>query len=100
MLSTIESHECSNVICELSEASGGGSEFGQGDAEGGDRKKRPELVDRRTDANWLRMQYGASERRVCGLADNHSELENFCGVDRRTRNIHIICGRAVDRNTR
>ena len=23
--------------------------------------------DRRTDANWLRMQYGASERRVCGL---------------------------------
>jgi hypothetical protein len=30
-------------------------------------KKRPGLVDRRTDANWLRTQYGASERRVCGL---------------------------------
>jgi putative transposase len=25
------------------------------------------LVDRRTDANWLRTQYRASERRVCGL---------------------------------
>ena len=46
---------------------GGGSEPGQGDAEGGDRKKRIELVDRRTDASWLREQYAVSERRVCGL---------------------------------
>jgi hypothetical protein len=26
-----------------------------------------ELVDRRTDGCWLREQYGASQRRVCGL---------------------------------
>jgi putative transposase len=26
-----------------------------------------ELVDRRSDANWLRSKYAASERRVCGL---------------------------------
>jgi putative transposase len=26
-----------------------------------------ELVDRRTEAGWLRSQYGASQRRVCGL---------------------------------
>ena len=26
-----------------------------------------ELVDRRTDASWLREQYAASQRRVCGL---------------------------------
>jgi putative transposase len=26
-----------------------------------------ELVNQRTDANWLRVQYAASERRVCGL---------------------------------
>ena len=26
-----------------------------------------ELVDRRSDANWLRVEYVASERRVCGL---------------------------------
>jgi putative transposase len=26
-----------------------------------------ELVDRRTDAGWLRLQYAVSERRVCGL---------------------------------
>ncbi len=32
-----------------------------------DRKKRTQLVDRRTDASWLRSQYGASSRRVCGL---------------------------------
>ncbi len=31
------------------------------------RKKRAELVDRRTDAGWLREQYAVSERRVCGL---------------------------------
>lgn len=30
-------------------------------------KNRPELVDRRTDANWLREQFAVSERRVCGL---------------------------------
>jgi putative transposase len=30
-------------------------------------KKRPQLVDRRTDAHWLSLQYEASERRVCGL---------------------------------
>ena len=30
-------------------------------------KKRAELVDRRTDAGWLRKQYAVSERRVCGL---------------------------------
>lgn len=30
-------------------------------------KNRHELVDRRTDANWLREQYAVSERRVCGL---------------------------------
>jgi len=50
-----------------SEASGCGLESGPGDAERGHRKKRPELVDRRTDACWLRSQCGASERRVCGL---------------------------------
>ena len=32
-----------------------------------DRKKRPELVDRRTDASWLEEHFAASERRVCGL---------------------------------
>jgi putative transposase len=26
-----------------------------------------ELVDQRSDADWLRLQYVASERRVCGL---------------------------------
>ncbi len=26
-----------------------------------------ELVDRRSDASWLRSKYAASERRVCGL---------------------------------
>ena len=26
-----------------------------------------ELVDQRSDANWLRVEYAASERRVCGL---------------------------------
>ena len=26
-----------------------------------------ELVDRRADASWLRVEYAASERRVCGL---------------------------------
>jgi putative transposase len=30
-------------------------------------KKRPELVDRRTDAQWLEGQFQTSERRVCGL---------------------------------
>jgi putative transposase len=30
-------------------------------------KKRTQPVDRRTDAGWLRQQYGASERGVCGL---------------------------------
>jgi hypothetical protein len=49
------------------QAPGGGPQPGQGDAEGGDRKKRPQLVDRRTDTNWLRSQYAASEHRVCGL---------------------------------
>ena len=43
------------------------SEPGQRDAEGGDRKKRMELVDQRADANWLRVEYAVSERRVCGL---------------------------------
>src|SRR5271156_3717431 len=47
--------------------SGCGSEPGSRDVESGNRKKRPELVDRRTDARWLRSEYGASERRVCGL---------------------------------
>src|SRR5258708_35543473 len=46
---------------------GGGSESGQGDAEGGDRKKRLELVDQRADVSWLRVGYVVSERRVCGL---------------------------------
>ena len=45
----------------------GGSEPGSGDAQDGDCKKRPELVDRRADASWLQKRYGASERRVCGL---------------------------------
>ena len=26
-----------------------------------------ELVDQRADADWLRVQYAASQRRVCGL---------------------------------
>jgi putative transposase len=26
-----------------------------------------ELVDQRSEASWLRMEYAASERRVCGL---------------------------------
>src|SRR6266851_968091 len=43
------------------------SEPGQRDAEGGDRKKRMELVDQRSEASWLRVEYAASERRVCGL---------------------------------
>jgi putative transposase len=30
-------------------------------------KKRPELVDRRTDASWLEEHFAASERRGCGL---------------------------------
>jgi putative transposase len=30
-------------------------------------KKRMELVDQRSDASWLRMEYAASSRRVCGL---------------------------------
>ncbi len=30
-------------------------------------KKRLELVDQRSDADWLRVEYAASERRVCGL---------------------------------
>src|SRR5439155_17976626 len=46
---------------------GGGSESGQGDAEGGDRKKRMELVDQRSEASWLGLGYVVSERRVCGL---------------------------------
>src|SRR5258707_15690763 len=50
-----------------SEEAGGGSESGQGDAEGGDRKKRMGLVEQRSEANWLRLEYAASERRVCGL---------------------------------
>src|SRR5262249_9245913 len=49
------------------EEAGGGSEPGQRDAEGGDCKKRVELVDQRADVIWLRGQYAASERRVCGL---------------------------------
>ena len=49
------------------EEAGGGFEFGQGDAEGGDRKKRAGLVEQRADANWLRVEYAASEHRVCGL---------------------------------
>ena len=49
------------------ENSGGGSKSRPGDAKGGDRKKRTQLVDRRTDAVWLRSQFTASERRVCGL---------------------------------
>src|ERR1700728_17875 len=49
------------------EEAGSGSEPGPGNAESGDRKKRAELVDRRTDAGWLREQYAVSERRVCGL---------------------------------
>ena len=40
---------------------------GPRDAEGGDRQKRPELVDRRTDAHWLEEQFQSSQRRVCGL---------------------------------
>jgi transposase len=46
---------------------GGGSKSGQGDAEGGDCKKRVELVDQRADADWLRSEYAASQRRVWGL---------------------------------
>jgi hypothetical protein len=52
---------------EEPEATRGGPQSGQGDAQGGYRKKRPERVDRRTDAVWLRSEYRASERRVCGL---------------------------------
>jgi putative transposase len=51
---------------KLKKASGG-SESGQGDAEGGDFKKRVELVDQRAAADWLRTTYATSERRVCGL---------------------------------
>ena len=49
------------------EKAGGGSEPGQRDVEGADRKKRMELVDRRSDADWLQTTYATSERRVCGL---------------------------------
>jgi len=48
------------------EEAGGGSEPGQRDAEGGDRKKRMELVDQRADADWLRLKYAASERGFAG----------------------------------
>jgi putative transposase len=44
-----------------------GPESGQRHVAGGDRKKRVGLVDRRSDAGWLRSHYPASERRVCGL---------------------------------
>jgi hypothetical protein len=64
------------------EEAGGGSESGQGDAEGGDRKKRMELVDQRSDASWLRMEYAASERRVCGLLT--MAVASYCYRTRRS----------------
>jgi hypothetical protein len=48
------------------EEAGGGSESEQRDAEAAHRKKRMEIVNQRADADWLRLQYAASERRVAG----------------------------------
>jgi hypothetical protein len=59
---------------ETAEKAGPGSESGQRDAEGGNRTKRVEPVDQRSDESWLRLEYAASERRVCGLMDGGIEL--------------------------
>src|SRR5258708_4054127 len=72
---------------------GGGSESGQGDAEGGDRKKRMELVDQRADASWLRVEYAASERRVCGLVgvagSSYRYRTTRCDDELRTRLVEL-----------
>ena len=45
-------------------------------------KNGGELVDRRSDANWLRMEYAARERRVCGLLT--LAVASYCHRTRRS----------------
>jgi putative transposase len=56
------------------EAAGGGFEPGQGDAEGGDPKKRLELAELRKEVAFVSTEFGESERAACKLL----------GVDRST----------------
>src|SRR5208282_5537903 len=75
------------------EKAGGGSQPGQRDAESGHCKKRMELVDQRSDASWLRLEYAASERRVCGLlgmaASSYRYRTTRCDDELRTRLVEL-----------
>src|SRR5271165_5803938 len=72
---------------------GGGSQSGQGDAESGHWKKRVELVNQRSDANWLRAEYAASEHRVCGLmgmaVSSYRYQTTRCDDELRTRLVEL-----------
>ena len=52
-----------------------------------------ELVDQRSDANWLRVEYAASERRVCGLlgmaASSYRYRTTRCDEELRRRLVEL-----------
>src|SRR5712692_8493158 len=52
-----------------------------------------ELVEQRSDANWLRLEYAASERRVCGLmgmaVSSYRYQTTRCDEELRTRLVEL-----------
>ena len=52
-----------------------------------------ELVDQRSDASWLRVEYAASERRVCGLmgmaVSSYRYRTTRCNDELRTRLVEL-----------
>ena len=75
------------------EKAGGGSQSRQRDAESGHRKKRVGLVNQRADADWLRAECAASERRGCGLmgiaVSSYRYQTTRCDDELRTRLVEL-----------